>query len=118
LTVTAGKRPALATRERVVGALNKIYDSSSGILRVAGVDAYGLRNRLRLREWERILERIEYAERLERKNQVHLVREKRKGIISFAIRNVPFCGKLSSLLGEIDDADIFEILEKFPPIGR
>lgn len=101
-----------------MNAVKKIYDSCPGLLRVVGVNAYGVRNRLRLREWERILQQVEHTERLDRDAQIRLVREKLKDIISFAIRNVPFYGKFSSLLAGIDHADIFEVLEKLPPVGK
>jgi len=101
-----------------VGAISKIYAFSGRPLRIVGVNAYGVRNRLRLREWERRLEQLEYTERLKRDDQVRLVREKLKDIISFAIRNVPFYRKFSSLLVKIDGADIFEILEQLPPVGK
>ena len=101
-----------------MGALKKTYDSSPRLLRIVGVNAYGLRNRRRFREWERILEQLEYTERLKRDDQVRLVREKLKDIISYAIRNVPFYGKFSPLLAEIDDADIFKILGQLPPVGK
>ncbi|MEJ2721140.1 MAG: hypothetical protein P8181_08350, partial [bacterium] len=100
-----------------MGAINRIYSSSGRFLRVLAVNAYGVRNRFRLREWERILDRIEFTERLERDKQVDLVRKRLEDIVSFAIRNVPFYRRFSSLLADIDDADIFEILEKLPPLG-
>ena len=101
-----------------MGAAKKIYDSSPRLLRVAGVNAYGLRNRLRFREWERILGELEYTERLKRDDQIRLVREKLEDIISYAIRNVPFYAKFAPLLAEIDKADIFEVLAKIPPVGK
>ena len=101
-----------------MGAVNKIFDSSGRLLRVIGVNVYGLRNRRRFREWERILDRIEYTEKLARDDQIRLVRAELKDIISFAIRNVPFYRKFSSLLAEMDRTDIFEILEKLPPVGK
>jgi len=101
-----------------MGAIKKIYDSTGRPLRIAGINAYGVRNRLRLREWERILREIEYTERLDREAQIRLVRGKLEDIVSFAIRNVPFYGQFSSLLDDIGRADIFEVLAKLPPIGK
>jgi phenylacetate-CoA ligase len=118
LTVTAGRTPDLATREQVVSAISKIYNLSGRPLRIVGVNAYGVRNRFRLREWERILDQLERTERLKRDDQVRLVRERLKVIISFAIKNVPFYGKFSSLLAGIDNADVFDILAKLPPVGK
>ncbi len=83
-----------------------------------GVNAYGLRNRLRFREWERILDRLEYTERMKRDDQIRLVRGMLEDIVSFAIRNVPFYGRYSPLLAAIGRGDIFEILEKLPPVDK
>lgn len=101
-----------------MGALNKIYDSSGRPLRIAAISAYGLRNALRFRKWERILAQLEYTERLDRDDQVRLVRGKLEDIVSFAIENVPFYKRFSSLLPKIDKADIFEVLEQLPPLGK
>lgn len=101
-----------------MGAAKKIYDCSPRFLRVAGVNAYGIRNRHRFREWGRILEALEYTETLARDDQIRLVREKLKDIVSFAIRNVPFYRQFSSLLAGIENADVFEVLEKLPPVGK
>lgn len=96
----------------------KIYDSSGRFLRVLYVNAYGLRNNARCRRWERLLGDIAYTERLDGEGQVRFVQDRLREIIGFAVRNVPFYRKYSSLLKNLSGSDVYKILEEFPPIGK
>ena len=98
--------------------LRKIYDSSGRALRVLYVNAYGLWNNARCRRWEKLLDGIDYTERLDREEQIRLVREKLTDIIGFAIRNVPFYGKFSYLEKDLHTSNVFEILMELPVVGK
>jgi phenylacetate-CoA ligase len=101
-----------------VDRFRKIYDSSGRALRVLLVNAYGLKNNARYRRWEKLLDSIEYTERLDREAQIRLAREKLAGIIGFAIRKVPFYEKFSSLGKDLDASNVFEILVELPVVGK
>jgi phenylacetate-CoA ligase len=101
-----------------VDRFRKIYDSSGRTLRVLYINVYGLRNSARYRRWERLLDGIEYTERLDREAQIRLVRERLADIIGFAIRNVPYYGKFSSLGKELNASNVFEMLERLPVVGK
>ncbi len=96
----------------------KIYDSSGRALRVLYVNAYGLRNNSRCRQWERLLQKIEYTERLDREAQIRLVRDRLRKIIGFAINNVPYYKKFSSLGKDLNALNVYKILEELPVVGK
>jgi len=82
------------------------------------INAYGLRNNSRYRRWERLLDRIEYTERLDRDAQIRLVGERLRRIIGHAIRNVPFYRKFSSLERDLKGSDVYKVLEKLPVVNK
>ena len=96
----------------------KIYNSSGRAMRVLYVNAYGLRNNSRYRRWERLLDEIEYTERLDRDAQIRLVQESLSEIIGFAINNIPYYKKFSSLGKDLNASNVYKILEELPAIGK
>jgi phenylacetate-CoA ligase len=101
-----------------VKAFKTIYERSPRFLRSVYLNAYGLNNISRLRKWERLLDRIEYTERLERKEQIELVENRLKGILRHAIERVPYYSKYTSLAGDLDSSSVFDVLKELPVIDK
>lgn len=96
----------------------KIYDSSGRAMRVLYINAYGLRNNSRYRRWKRLLDEIEYTERLDREAQIELVQKRLREIIGFAIDNVPYYRKFSSLGRDLSTSNVYKIMDELPVIGK
>lgn len=99
-------------------ALSRIYEHSPRFLRNLYVNAFGLRNIPRFRKWDKLLDGIEYTERLERKDQVDYVEKKLEDMIRHAVSSVPFYRKYASLARELEAGSVFDILKEFPLIDK
>ena len=96
----------------------KLYDSSGRALRVLYINAYGLRNNARFRQWERLLDEVAYTERLDRDSQIGFVQERLKETVGFAIEKVPFYRRFSSLGKDLKASNVYKLLEELPVIGK
>ena len=96
----------------------KIYDSSGSALRTIYINAYGFWNNARYRRWIKLLDGIEYTERLDRDAQIGLVRERLADIVGFAIRNVPFYKRYAHLEKDLEASNIFDVLKELPIVGK
>ncbi len=101
-----------------MGKLKNIYDYSPRFLRNMYINAYGIKNIFRFKKWDKLLHEIEYTETLDKEAQIDLVEKKLKDIVKFAINNVPFYTKFSSLKGDIDNKSIYNVLKELPIINK
>ena len=95
-----------------------IYDASGRPLRILYLNAYGLRNNARYRSWERLLDGIEYTERLDREARIRFVGERLVETIGFAIRHVPYYGRFSSLARELNPSNVYTVLGELPVVDK
>ena len=82
------------------------------------INAFGLRNRARYRRWEKLIENIEYTERLGREAQIELVAGRLRDIIGFAIRKVPFYRRYARLEKELNESNVYDVLNELPVIAK
>ncbi len=95
-------------------ALKNLYNRSPRFLQHLYVNAYGVRNLSRFREWDRLIREIEFTERLDRQGQIQYVESRLKDIVAHAVTHVPFYRQFSSLKADLDHRNIFEVLKEFP----
>jgi len=98
--------------------LKNIYSYSPRFLRSIYVNLYGVKNILRFRKWNRLIEEIQYTERLERGKQVEYTESRLKDIIRTAVNNVPFYSKYAPLVEEMENGSAFDVLPEFPVIDK
>jgi phenylacetate-CoA ligase len=98
--------------------LKNLYNYSPRFLRNIYINIYGIKNIFRFRKRDRLLKEIEYTEKLDKETQINLVEKKLKGIIEFAIKNVPFYTNFSSLGKDLNNKSIYNILKEFPIINK
>jgi phenylacetate-CoA ligase len=98
----------------------RLYDQMPPFLQTGVLNVYGLNTRRRLRQWGKILARLESSERWKPEEQERYVTERLRELLSHAVRHVPRYAGLASLMGDIEDpaSPVFEILASFPPISR
>ena len=95
-------------------ALKNLYNNSPRFLQNWYVNAYGIRNLSRFNKWDGIIGDLEFTERLGRPGQITYVETKLKEIISHAVTNVPFYQQFSSLKADLDEGNIFDLLNELP----
>jgi phenylacetate-CoA ligase len=101
-----------------LGALKNLYDRSPRFLRNLYVNAYGIKNTFRFRQWDRLIRDIEYTERLDREGQIAFVENKLKEIIRHAIANVPFYKKFAALSKDLEKGNAFDLLKELPVTSK
>lgn len=86
----------------------------------AALNAYGLRNRYRMRRWNRILAELSPTEWLSRDMQVALVAASLRRILEHALLYVPRYIGFQRLVEELrgPDAGVFDVLHALPVVTR
>ena len=93
-----------------------IYNALPIPAQTLALNAFGVRNRLRLAWWERYLAGIAFTERMPRDEQVRFVGERLRSILAHAVETVPRYESLGRLAKHLADpsSDPFDVLREFP----
>ncbi|NJN63883.1 MAG: phenylacetate--CoA ligase family protein [Acidobacteria bacterium] len=106
----------------MASTLKRAYDALPSRLQEVALSVYGVRNRRRLAQWRRVIERLESTERASREEHVALVSSRLRRILAHAIEFVPRYESLARLSRELElSADHkvpFEILAYFPIVSK
>jgi len=94
--------------------LKDIYNQSPRFLRNIYIQAFGFNNRRRYGKWNQLIRDLEYTETLGHQAQISFVDKKLKEILGFAIDNVPFYGKFSTLKKDFASHSAFDLLREMP----
>ena len=96
------------------------YDILPRPVQTIALNLYGVRNRLRLKAWDRILAEIGVTERMKREEQRRYVAKLLRFILTHAIKTVPRYESARPLLVHLQDptTDVYSILPEFPVITR
>jgi phenylacetate-CoA ligase len=100
--------------------LESLYGALPEWGQTLALNAYGLRNRERLRRWNRTLACLSGTECLAPDLQVPLVARRLRQVVGHALRYVPRYAGLRNLARELGgpDAAVFEILRELPVITK
>ena len=98
----------------------RVYDRLPRSGQTLVLNFFGVRNRLRMAAWVRYLSEIAPTEHMLREDQVRLVGERLRNILTHAVRTVPRYQCLRHLLGDLENpsADVFLTLLEFPVVTR
>ena len=84
------------------------------------LNLYGVRNRFRVKAWDRILAEVGVTEQMEREDQLRYVAKRLRFILTHAIKTVPRYESFRPLLRQLQDptTDVYSILLELPVITR
>lgn len=95
-------------------ALKHLYNRSPRFLQSMYVNAFGVKNLSRFKNWDDLIRDIEFTETLDRQEQIRYVESKLKDILGHAFRNVPFYSQFSRYEADLVEGSVFDILQELP----
>lgn len=100
--------------------VQQLYEMMPPPLQEVALAIFGLRNRRRLRAWQRELARLRASEYWEPDESVAYVAGRLREVLGHAMRHVPRYRSFAAHIRDLDasDADVVRLLEIFPPVTR